>query len=158
MNDLKYIIDKLQYDLKNERKHMAFYTQSAVMLRGFHREELRKFCEAEATEELRHIIEFSELIVYLGGIPNVEIHPFQSTISSVSEIINYIIEMENEVAENYAYRLEELQIFNLGNKFNGLLSKSTMIYVSDFYTRQLTDSWRTAREVEQMRFDVNPSL
>ena len=134
------IVEMLQQDLKNERKHLAFYTQAAVTLKGLHREELRKFCEAEATEELQHVLQFSELIVHLGGTPGTVVNDYPGNLTAAGKIIDYIIQMEDDVAKNYANRVSSLNEFT-----------PECIYVSDFYTRQLADSWRTAREVEQMR-------
>lgn len=134
------LIALLQEDLKNERKHLAAYTQFAVQLSGLHREELREFCETQAADELKHVTEFSELIVYLGGVPCVEVNPFPTDLTCPSAIMKAIVEMEDQVAENYAQRL--VQTHEMEN--------SATAYAHVFYEDQIKDSWRTAREVERM--------
>lgn len=134
------LINMVQEDLKNERKHLAFYTQAAVMMKGLHREELREFCETEAKGELEHVTEFSELIVQLGGIPGTDVNDFPSGLGCPVAILKYVVEMENEVAEKYAQRLRETEDMKNANT----------AYVHLFYEDQLQDSWKTAKEVEQM--------
>jgi len=134
------IIELLQEDLKNERKHLAAYTQFAVNLRGLHREELREFCEKEAAGELQHVLQFSELIVHLGGVPGIEVNPYPTDISCPVAIMKAIVEMEDEVADKYAERLRQTHE----------MENAATAYVHVFYEEQIADSWRTAREVEQM--------
>jgi len=137
------LINMLQNDLKNERKHLAFYTQAAVRIRGPHREELREFCETEAKGELQHVTEFSELIVHLGGDPGTDVNHFPS-LKTPRDILNYIVKMEEEVAENYAQRLKQTEDMENANT----------AYVHLFYEDQLQDSWKTAKEVKEMTWIV----
>jgi bacterioferritin (cytochrome b1) len=134
------LIEMLQEDLKNERKHLLAYTQFAVQLSGLHREELREFCEDQAKDELNHVTEFSELIVHLGGVPNVEVNPYPADLSCPVEIMKAIVEMEEEVADKYTQRLRETESF----------SNSATAYTHLFYEEQLLDSWKTAKEVRKM--------
>ena len=67
------LIDFLQNDLKNERKHLLFYLQSSVMVQGLHREELSEMLYKESLDEHKHVEEFSRLIVQLGGVPELGI-------------------------------------------------------------------------------------
>lgn len=134
------LISYLQEDLKNERKHLAAYTQFAVQLRGLHREELREFCQEQAADELKHVIQFSELIVHLGGVPGIEVASYPTDLTCPIAILKSIIEMEDKVAENYSLRLKQTE---------DMIDAATS-YTHLFYEDQLLDSWRTAREVEQM--------
>lgn len=134
------LINKLQYDLRNERKHLAAYVQFAVQLRGLHRNELREFCETQAADELAHVTQFSELIVFLGGVPDTEVAPYPADLTCPTAIMKAIVEMENEVAENYAVRLQQTHE----------MEDAATAYCHVFYENQIEDSWRTAREVEQM--------
>lgn len=134
------LIDMIQDDLKNERKHLAFYTQAAIMVQGLHREELREFFEKEAASELQHVLQFSELIKHLGGTPGTEVAKYRDDLSCPVAILKYVVEMEDEVANIYAGRLRAT---------DGMETAATA-YAHVFYEEQIADSWKTAREVEQM--------
>lgn len=138
--EVSELVDLLQEDLKNERKHLAAYAQFAVQLRGLHREELREFCETQAADELQHVLQFSELIVHLGGVPGTEVASYPSDLTTPEDILNYVVEMEDEVAENYAQRLRQTHE----------MESAAVAYAHVFYEEQIADSWKTAREVEQM--------
>lgn len=134
------LIDLLQIDLKNERKHLAAYTQFAVQMRGLHRNELREFCETQATDELLHVTQFSELIVHLGGVPGMEVNAYDGDLKCPKAIMKAIVEMEDEVADIYAERLRQTHE----------MENAATAYCHVFYENQIEDSWRTAREVEKM--------
>jgi bacterioferritin (cytochrome b1) len=134
------LIALLQQDLKNERKHLAAYTQFGVQLRGLHREELREFCQTQAADELLHVTQFSELIVHLGGVPGTEVNDYPSDLTCPVAIVKAIVEMEDEVADAYAERLRQTHE----------MENSATAYCHVFYEEQIADSWKTAREVEQM--------
>lgn len=134
------LIALLQEDLKNERKHLAAYTQFGVLLCGLHREELREFCQEQAADELKHVTEFSELIVHLGGVPGVETNPYPTDLTCPVAIMKAVVEMEDEVANNYAKRLQQTENYD----------NASTAYAHLFYEDQLLDSWKTAREVEKM--------
>ena len=134
------LIALVQEDLKNERKHLAAYTQFAVQLRGLHRNELREFCETQAADELLHVTQFSELIVFLGGVPGTEVNEYPADLKCPKKIMKAIVEMEDVVADLYAERLRQT---------DGMENAATA-YTHVFYENQIEDSWRTAREVELM--------
>lgn len=134
------LIALVQEDLKNERKHLAAYTQFAVQLRGLHRNELREFCETQAADELLHVTQFSELIVFLGGVPSTEVNEYPAGLTCPKEIMKAIVDMEDIVADIYAGRLRDT---------DGMENAATA-YCHVFYEDQIQDSWRTAREVELM--------
>lgn len=134
------LIESLQNDLRNERKHLAFYTQASVLVAGLHREELREFLEEEAKGELQHVIQFSEAIVHLGGMPLMSMNSVATDLSCPMAILKYAAEMENEVADIYAQRLRETED----------MENSDTAYVHVFYENQIEDSWKTAKEIEQM--------
>ena len=134
------LIEMVQEDLKNERKHLAFYAQAAVMVEGLHREELREFFEEQAADELKHVLEFSELIVHLGGVPLTEVNPYPHDLSNPEDLLKYAMEMEQEVADIYARRLRTTE---------SMLS-SSMAYTHVFYEDQIKDSWHTAQEISKM--------
>lgn len=133
------LIELLQNDLKNERKHLMFYLQAGVMIRGKHREELGELFLKEAQDEHKHVIEFSKLIVQLGGIPNQEINDFPINLKLPDDLLAYAVEMEQEVANNYAQRLIQTSTES-GNAIES--------YVHLFYEDQLQDSQATALELK----------
>ena len=61
------IIALLNSDLRNEYAHMHFYLNSAIIIKGLHREELREFLLESAASEMVHVREFGDLILGLGG-------------------------------------------------------------------------------------------
>lgn len=141
MNNTKQkIINMLQEDLKNERKHMMFYMQAGVMLQGLHREELGEFLLKEAQDEHQHVLEFSRLIFQLGETPNIEINEFSSNLTCPYEILLFAKNMEQEVSNKYAERLTQTSTES-GDAFES--------YVHLFYEDQLQDSQKTALELNQ---------
>jgi bacterioferritin (cytochrome b1) len=134
------LIEKLQFDLKNERKHMLFYLQAAVLVRGLHREEFSEFFYKEAQSEMKHVEEFSRLIVHLGGIPGIEANSFVSNLREPEELLQQAVLMEEQVANIYAQRLRETHD----------MEDADIAYVHVFYEEQIADSWKTAQELRQM--------
>lgn len=131
------LVEALQNDLMNERKHMAFYLQASVMVQGLHREELGEFLLAEAQSEMKHVEEFSKLIVQLGGVPGQEVAAYPADLACPFEILRYAQEMEQEVADNYSERMSWTEHFVTG----------VGRYVHLFYEDQLQDSQEAALEL-----------
>lgn len=109
--ELQNLLNKLNDDLKNEWKHHCFYLHNASTVCGLHSLEYKEFLVEQAKSELDHVLEFSNLIIGLGGIPTKEVNLFP-TLEDPIEIIKYAIDMEKEVVENYTNRIEEAE--NLG--------------------------------------------
>ena len=134
------IIELVNFDLKNERKHLLFYQNAAQMVGSLHRMELKEFFEKEAASELVHVNQFSEHVVHLGGIPEAGVNEYPSNLICPEVIIQYAIDMEEEVADNYALRLR--QTHEMDN------ADTAVTHV--FYEDQIMDSWKTAKELRQM--------
>lgn len=134
------LVDLLQNDLKNERKHMLFYLQAGVMVQGLHREELSELLLKEAQDEHQHVVEFSRLIVQLGGIPDQQISDFPKDLVCPYQILKYAQEMEQEVSNIYALRLKQT------STDTGEAHES---FVHLFYEDQLQDSQEAALELSQ---------
>ena len=109
--DNNWIVDLLNEDLKNEYKHMNFYLYHASAITGLHREEYRELLLKSAADEMSHITAFSDLIIGLGGIPTSDSNPFNK-FTSPTDIINYAIQIEAEVVDNYVKRIQDAN--NLG--------------------------------------------
>lgn len=115
MSDL--LIKSLNNDLKNEYKHMHFYLQSAILIEGLHREELREFLLKKAKEEMEHVIAFADVIVGLGGVPTTEINPYPD-LYKPEQILSYALSMEEEVVKNYITRINEaIGVSGVNGKF-----------------------------------------
>lgn len=135
------MVNWLQEDLKNERKHMNFYIRAAACFRNHPlRPEMKEFFQEESRDELKHVEQFSEQIVLLGSTPleGANETPIVKDWSNLNEILDCAIEMEEEVAKNYARRV----------KATDELENATMIEMNEFYIDQLRDSWRTAKELQ----------
>lgn len=134
------LIELVNADLKNELKHLQFYLHASVMLQGLHRQELREYLAAEAASELVHCQQFAELVVHLGGVPTTETNPFMCGSSCPVAILKAAVEMEQEVADNYAERLRQTHE----------MENAATAYCHVFYEEQITDSQKAAWEVAQM--------
>lgn len=104
---MRNFIAKLNEDLKNEWKHLQFYAHHASAAVGLHAHEYKELLTEQAQSELNHVIQFGDLIIGLGGRPTAEANPWPMT-TDVRNIIEYAVEMENEVVQNYAQRIAEL--------------------------------------------------
>jgi bacterioferritin (cytochrome b1) len=137
------IIKLVNADLKNERKHLHFYQNAAVMVGSLHRQELREFFEEEAASELVHVNQFSELVVHLGGNPEAGINDYPTDLSNPIALLEYAIQMEEEVANNYRLRLVQTHE----------METADIAYAHVFYEEQIADSWKTAKELRQLLRD-----
>ena len=103
------LIDLLNADLKNEWMHLRFYLHHASMATGLHAHEYKEMLLEHASSEMKHVTEFSDLIIGLGGLPTVDSNDFP-IYSSPKEIIEYAVYMESLVVSNYAQRIKDAQI------------------------------------------------
>jgi bacterioferritin (cytochrome b1) len=140
MMNTEELIALINKDLKNERKHLMFYQNASVMIGSLHRMEFREFLEKEAASELAHVNEFSELIVHLGGTPEAGVNAYPTDLVCPVAILKYAVQMEEEVAENYAQRLRQTHE----------METADIAVAHVFYEDQIMDSWKTAKELRQM--------
>ena len=105
---MEQMLKLLNEDLQNEWKHHCFYLHSASLICGLHAEEYREFLLDQAKSEMEHVLAFSDLIVGLGGKPTSLVNSFPS-LSDVKQILQYSLEMEKEVVENYTKRIEQAE-------------------------------------------------
>lgn len=101
------LIRKLNRDLSNEYKHMHFYLHSAIMVQGLHRQEIKEYCLEHAASEMKHVQEFAEKILGLGGLPTTEVAEFPDALVTPKEILEYALKMEDEVVANYVDRMDD---------------------------------------------------
>ena len=98
------LVEKINQDLKNEWKHHCFYLHNASNIVGLHAKEYKEWLLEQATSEMQHIVQFSDLITGLGGSPAKVPNDFPS-LSDPREILEYAAKMEEEVINNYYQRI-----------------------------------------------------
>ena len=140
MKNTQDLINVLNEDLKNEYKHMLFYLHAGVVIQGFHREEIGEFLLGEAKEEMVHVEEFSRKIIGLDGVPVTEANSYRTDLTDPKDILQYVLDMENEVADIYARQLVDTE--ELGGT-DGL-------FIHVFLEDQLLHSRNTADHVKEM--------
>jgi len=133
------LINLLNEDLKNEWKHHCFYLHNASTITGLHAREYKEFLIEQSKSELEHVLQFSDLIVGLGGTPTSSVNPFP-TLTDVTEILNFSLKMEEEVVENYTKRIEQAE--NLGGPDGK--------WISIFLESQIEDSRKDLDELRQI--------
>ena len=106
------LLEKIYYDLKNERKHMLFYLTNASSIKGVDSIEIAEIFAEEAAEEMKHVKEFQDMIVGLGGNIYNELtcgYNKYDIFENATEAVKYALFMEEEVVENYVKRIDELE-------------------------------------------------
>jgi bacterioferritin (cytochrome b1) len=141
----KDLIRLLSEDLQNEYNHMMFYLRASVEVQGLHRAEIREFLLKEAQEELLHVEEFSRMIKYLGGSPDITALFNYSAGQNPRDILDEVVRMERLVANNYAARL----------RMTEEMTSAEVATIHVFYEDQIKNSQYTAWEVEQMISEFN---
>ena len=133
------IIEKLNQDLKNEWKHHCFYLHNASNIVGLHAKEYKEWLVEQAASEMQHVVQFSDLIVGLGGTPTREINDFPS-LSDPREILEYAAKMEEEVLDNYYQRISDAEKINNSDSY----------WVIIFLEKQMEDSRTDLDEIRQI--------
>jgi bacterioferritin (cytochrome b1) len=133
------MIARLNGDLRNEYKHMHFYLQSSFLVRGLHREELSEYLADHAKSEFEHVQQFAKVIVGLGGVPDTNPNSFPN-LTDPQEILEYALQMEDEVVSNYVQRMKDAQ--SLGGVDGA--------YVEIFLEDQILDSRGDADHLREM--------
>jgi len=133
------IIEKLNQDLKNEWKHHCFYLHNASNIVGLHAKEYKEWLVEQAASEMQHVVQFSDLIVGLGGTPTREINDFPS-LSDPREILEYAAKMEEEVLDNYYQRISDAEKINNSDSY----------WVIIFLEKQMEDSRKDLDEIRQI--------
>jgi bacterioferritin (cytochrome b1) len=100
------MLNLLNDDLKNEWTHMRFYLYHASAVTGLHCHEYKELFLKEAASEMSHVTEFSDVIRGLGAEAITDWHEIPK-LSNPREIIQAALEMESQVVENYALRMQQ---------------------------------------------------
>jgi bacterioferritin len=158
------VVRGLQTDLANEVRHMMFYLKAATMVEGLHREELREFFMKEAHEEMGHVHEFADLLSYFGKTPDL----FPPVIEwgfggDPYLILKEVVRMENEVAANYAYRLQQTEAPELSPtaltqvKYDPWVAAAHVFYEDQIKNSQMT-AWEVGKWLTKFPVTVTTSL
>lgn len=130
------LLQKIYSDLRNERRHMMFYLTNAVSMNGLLSEEYSEHFMANAKEEMEHVKEFQEMIVGLGGnLSATESigHDMFMIETDVNRAISSALYLEEQVVENYALRIEEIE----NSELLDIVTKKWLVV---FYEDQLKKS------------------
>ena len=142
----KELVELLKEDLVNEDHHMHFYLNASCHIKGLARQEIGEFLAEEARDEMKHVEEFTKLIIELGGYistgsgQNLPAFKHVPVLRTVNDILSYVLKMEEEVVERYVTRMD--QAVELG----GVDGRYVEIFLED----QILDSKSTAAHVRQL--------
>jgi len=133
--DLPAMIALLQIDLANEMGHMLFYLKNSATLTGLHRQEIRELFLEEAASEMKHVQEFQDLIVGLGGDVSFILPAPSPVFADPQAAVKHAYHMEMEVIKNYVERME--QTVSLGNQPD---QKTNAKFIEIFLEEQILHS------------------
>lgn len=140
------MISLLNGDLKNEWTHMNFYLYHASAVTGLHRHEMKELFAKEAASEMAHVLEFSDMIRGLGGVPVAESHEFKK-LTDPAEIIEAALNMETEVVQNYTQRIQMAQ---------KLYDSVNARWLEIFLEKQIEHSRQDVDEFKQVLLGLKP--
>lgn len=133
------LIVRLNQDLGREYAHWHFYINAAARVEGLHRAELAEFLKEQAESEMEHVLQFSKVIVGLGGTPNTSPAYFNNSVTDAKAVLQEALRIELEVVENYTQRLRDAEESDTDSR-----------YVHIFIEDQLQHSREDADEIKQM--------
>jgi bacterioferritin (cytochrome b1) len=142
--ELSDVVALLNGDLKNEWKHFKFYLHHASAITGLHAHEYKEFLLEQAASEMKHVSQFSDMLVGLGTVPttdNAEF-PFLTTARSILE---YALDMEIEVVENYTKRIAQLDEVR-----NSPETSAHKKWIEIFLEKQIEDSRQDLDHIRQI--------
>jgi bacterioferritin len=144
--ELLEMIDKLNSDLSREYAHWHFYVHAARMVESLHRAELKEFFDEEAADEMKHVQEWGDLIVGLGGVPTTTVAPFKNDLTDPVELLKEAVKMESEVVENFVARQDEAGELEKNGGSDRVDGRRIDVFLDD----QILDSRETVDNVTKM--------
>jgi bacterioferritin (cytochrome b1) len=140
---LPQFLELMNSDLQNEWTHLQFYLYHASSITGLHAEEYKEFFTDAAKGELEHVQAFLDRLFGLNvPMPNQSGHPFPCY-TRVEDALNHAIKIENQVVENYAVRLRQLDLLAAAHP-------TTAAYLRIFYEDQLQDSYEDCEKIRRL--------
>ena len=143
------LLEKLNEDLAREYSHWHFYMRASAVVTGLHREEFSELFKEEAEGEMNHILEFSKLILGLGGVPTTRVALFDDDASDPTELIEQALKMEQEVVANYVQRMDDAEALERDDYARGE-SKVNGRYIHIFLEDQIMDSRKAVDNYKQI--------
>ena len=104
--DTKALIEALNGDLANEYAAVIQYNTYAAAVKGPHREDLRRFFQAEVPDELLHAQFLADKIVRLGGIPTTQVSRVTPA-TTAEEMLRAVRDAEDRAVTSYTERLAQ---------------------------------------------------
>lgn len=141
MVTLQQFLILMEGDLQNEWTHLQFYLYHASAVTGLHAHEYKEFLTEAAAGELQHVQQFLDRLFGLNVKPITTSGIQFPIFTDVEGILKHAIFLEKEVADNYAYRLTQLE--ELAGAY-----PTQAAYLTIFYEDQLKDSYE---DCEKMR-------
>ena len=132
---MQQLIKDLNADLSNEYKHMFFYLYHSAFVRGHDALALADLFADFANSEAKHVRQFLDVIVSLGGTPTTKVNDF-ATCKSGKDACRCAHDMENEVVANFVDRIQ--QVDDLVQQ--GTLSPGDAIFLTGFLEEQIAES------------------
>lgn len=111
--NIETLIENLNNDLRNEWTHLTFYLHSAALVQGLHATEYKELLLEEANKELKHVGQFSDMLIGLG-LPTYKLskEPYYYKVPSFTapkDILVHALKLEEEVVANYCQRMHEAE-------------------------------------------------
>ena len=104
--DKQILIEALNGDLANEYAAVIQYNTYASKVKGPHREELRRFFQAEIPEEQLHAQTLADKIVTLGGDPTTTPSEVPAA-NTPEEMLRAVLEAEKKAVIGYTERINQ---------------------------------------------------
>lgn len=136
-------LNTMNADLQNEWTHLQFYLYHASAAAGLHAHEYKEFLTEAAAGELQHVQQFLDRLFGFGVTPLATSGKQFPIFTAVEDILNYAILLETEVANNYAYRLKQLEELSAAHA-------TTAAYLTIFYEDQLKDSYEDCEKLRRI--------
>ncbi len=95
------LIEILNQAVSLEYTAVVQYNQHSMLLTGLDREVFEELFTKQAEEALTHAKTWGEKIVYLGGVPTVEVGEVRQS-TNLSEMLEMDLELETQAVETYS--------------------------------------------------------
>ena len=99
------LIDFLNQAVSLEYTAVVQYNQHSMLLTGPDKEVFEELFTKQAEEALTHAKTWGEKIVYLGGVPSVEVGEIQQS-TDLTEMLEMDLELETRAVETYSLARE----------------------------------------------------
>lgn len=139
----KEFISLVQSDLQNEWTHLQFYLYHASTVTSLHALELKEFLTSSATGEMQHVQAFLDRLVGVGQKPAYTSGRAFTCHTDPKKILQAAVELEEEVVQNYANRLSQLEMLPT-------TSAVFAAYFTIFYEDQLQDSYEDCEKIRNL--------